>query len=64
MCEQCGCFPLIEQGRKAALDRAVAIIEDGPDFRKRNVSDTCKEEEVNGVYWTEDQSDKRKDTDE
>ncbi|MBI2998857.1 MAG: hypothetical protein HYY46_10495 [Deltaproteobacteria bacterium] len=27
MCEQCGCFPLIEQGRKAVLDRAVAIIE-------------------------------------
>ena len=28
MCQQCGCFPLIEQGRKAVLDRAVAIIEE------------------------------------
>lgn len=28
MCQQCGCLPLIEQGRKAVVDRAVAIIEE------------------------------------
>lgn len=28
MCEPCGCFPFIEQGRDAVLNRAVAIVKE------------------------------------